>query len=157
MRSEINKMNAKARQHAQNYEMNMSEKKCKHVLVTGKVGVILGLLSRLHIESQAWEGPEAPAMADEIEAVSAALWALDAKEPMVYWGFELPLPCHCEVCYRVFTDSVALGRANRIRTEDFCRYKDTLRTEAVTRAATISKINQAIVTLLPTIYPRLLT
>ena len=111
----------------------MREEKCPHVITTGKAGLILGMLSELHREgSPGLDGIPRPK--DDIH--------------LILWGMEIPLPCHCRVCYHVLGKSIALGRRHRIRTEDFTRYSS----KSVITTATQSKLNQAIVSNLPTLY-----
>lgn len=118
-------------------------KKCSHVIVAGKVGTILGMLSRLGAEQHGW---------------STEGWAAhnaSGEDFLGHWALHISLPCYCPACYDCFTEGAQNGRNHRIRTEDFPRLGHDNRHSAV-QAAVNSKLNQAIVSLLPTIYPRLL-
>jgi hypothetical protein len=105
--------------------------KCPWVLAAGKAGLIIGMLSELHRET----GP------------SSDLPPSFKHTPD--WRLFIPLPCRCAVCYAAFETAIHQGRRHRVKTEDFTRYSS----QSVIATATVSKLNQAIVSLLPDLYP----
>lgn len=116
--------------------------KCSWVLASGKAGLIIGMLSELHRETS-WNR-------SDIDELSLKVWKntwenLNTRK----WSDFIPLPCHCVVCYGAFENAITQGRRHRIKTEDFTRYSS----KSVIATATVSKLNQAIVSLLPDLYP----
>ena len=110
---------------------------CPHVLVAGKTGLILGMLQAIHHDQDYWR--------PDPQRLDAPYVGSDASsEHYMEWIPHLPLPCHCEVCYRVCESALREGIRRRIRVEDFRRLN-----LATVKTHIISNINNGIVSLLP--------
>lgn len=114
--------------------------------MAGKVGLILGMLSAIHYDAAE------PAIEVSIyEPGHHAPLGIGTSSECHYilmWGFHLPLPCYCEVCYRLLKSAAQEGALRRIRTEEFHRYKFP-NPQNLIKTLVTSRINNAIVALLP--------